>query len=108
MTLEATKDATDVAPHTFLVNRLSANILFGSGANYSFATQKFCGRLALPVDKLDNALVVGVANGKFIYVTDFIKNIVIDQNGNKFHEELLPIELNGFYIIIGMDWISAK
>ena len=29
-------------------------------------------------------------------------------NGNKFHEELLPIELNGFDIVLGMDWLSAN
>ena len=37
-----------------------------------------------------------------------MKNIVIDLNGNKFHEDLLPIELNGFDIVLGMDWHSAN
>ena len=27
---------------------------------------------------------------------------------NKLHEELLPIELNGLDIILGMDWVSAN
>ena len=51
MTLEAAKEAADVASGTFLVNGLPANILFDSGANYSFVSHKFGGKLALPVEK---------------------------------------------------------
>ena len=103
--LEAAKDATYVASGTFLVNGLSANILFDSGANYSFISHKFGGRLAFPVD---NALVIVVASGKFIPIGDCIKNIVINLNGNEFHEEMLPVELNGFDIVLGMDFLIAN
>lgn len=82
--------------------------MFDSGANYSFISHKFYGRLALPIEKLDNALVVEVVSGKFIPVSDCIKNIVIDLNGNEFHKELLPIELNSFDIVLGMDWLGAN
>ncbi|XP_023768442.1 uncharacterized protein LOC111917027 [Lactuca sativa] len=90
MKLEAAKDATNV-----------------TSANYSFISHKFSGRLALSIDKLDNALVVEVSSGKFIPVSDCIKNIVIDLNGNEFHEELLPIQLNGFDVVLEMDWLST-
>ena len=103
MTMEAAGDEANVASGTFLVNGLPANILFDSGANYYFISHKFGGRLALLVDKLDNALVVEVASGKFIPVSECIKNIFIKLNGNELHEGLLPIELNGFDIILGMD-----
>ncbi|XP_023737326.1 replication protein A 70 kDa DNA-binding subunit C-like [Lactuca sativa] len=69
MTLEAAKDAADVAS-------------------------------AFPIQILYNALVVNFA----IPISDYIRNIVIDLNRNEFHEELLPIELNGFDIVLGMDW----
>ncbi|KAL7591466.1 hypothetical protein Lser_V15G32001 [Lactuca serriola] len=59
-------------------------------------------------DKLDSVLVVEVSSGKFITISDCIKNIVIDLNGNNFHEELSPIELNGFDIVFRMDWLSAN
>ncbi|XP_023737290.1 uncharacterized protein LOC111885250 [Lactuca sativa] len=108
MTLEAARDEEDVTSSTFLVNELSANILFDSGENYSFISHKFGGGLALPVNKLDNALLVEVANGKFITVSDCIKNIIINLNGNKFHEDLLPIKLNSFDIVLGMDWLSTN
>ena len=108
MNLEASKDVADVPLGTFLVNRLPANVLFDSGANYPFISHKFGGRLALPVDTLDNDLVVEVASGKFIPVSDCIKNIVINLNVNKFLEELLHIELNGFKIVLGIDLLSAK
>ena len=62
----------------------------------------------MPIDKLDNALVVEVASGKFKTISDCIKNTIIDLDGNEFHEELLPNELNGFDMVLGMDWISAN
>lgn len=108
MTLEAANDATNVALGTFRVNVFPTNILFDSGANYSFMSHKFGGRLALLVDKLDNALVVKVVSGKFISISDCIKTIFINLNGNKFHDELLPIEFNGFDIVLEMDWLSAN
>lgn len=108
MTPEAVKEAADVASGTFIVNGLPANILFDSGANYSFVSHKFGGKLALPVEKLDNALIVEVASGKFVPVSNCIRNIIINLNGNEFHEELLPIELNCFDIVLGMDWLSAN
>ncbi|XP_023728623.1 uncharacterized protein LOC111876308 [Lactuca sativa] len=107
MNLEAARDEADVASSIFLVNGLPANVLFDSGANHSYISRKFGGRLALPVNKLDSALVVEVVSGKLIHVSDSIKNIIIDLNENKFHEEL-PIELNGFDIVLGMDWLSAN
>ncbi|XP_023729446.1 uncharacterized protein LOC111877146 [Lactuca sativa] len=91
MMLEVAKEAADVASGTLLVNELPANILFDSRANYSFVSHKFGGKLALHVEKLNNTLVVEVVSGKFIPVSDRIKNIVIDLNGNEFHEELLSI-----------------
>ncbi|KAL7618839.1 hypothetical protein Lser_V15G00017 [Lactuca serriola] len=108
MTLEAARDEANVTLGTFLINDLLANILFDSRANYSFILYKLGRRLALPVDKLDSDLVVEVDSGKFKPVSDCIKNIVINLNGNKFHEELFPIELNDFDIVLGMDWLSAN
>ncbi|KAL7619022.1 hypothetical protein Lser_V15G03117 [Lactuca serriola] len=108
MTLEATKDAADVASGTFLVNRFPANLLFNSGENYSFISHKFGERLALPIEEFDDALIVEVASGKFIRVRDYIMNIVIDLNGNEFLEKMLRIVLNGFDIILGMDWLSVN
>ncbi|TKW69965.1 MAG: hypothetical protein DI543_29540, partial [Bradyrhizobium icense] len=58
--------------------------------------------------RVDDALLVEVASGKFVPVSHRMKSILIDLNGNKFHEELLPIELNGFDIVLGMDWLSAN
>ena len=46
MTLEAAKDEADVASGTFLVNELPAQILFDSGANYSFISHEFGRKLA--------------------------------------------------------------
>ncbi|XP_023737093.1 uncharacterized protein LOC111885032 [Lactuca sativa] len=108
MTLEAAMEEADVASGSFIVNDLPANILFDYRANYSFISHKFGRRVVFHVGKLDSTLVIDVASEKFIQVSDCIKNIVIDLNGNKFHEELLPIELNDIDIVIGMVWLSTN
>ena len=73
MTLEAAKDEADVASGTFLVNELPAQILFDFGANYSFISHEFGRKPALPIDRLDNALLVEVASGKFVPVSHRMK-----------------------------------
>nr|KAJ0223223.1 hypothetical protein LSAT_V11C200069470 [Lactuca sativa] len=99
MTLEASKDEADVASGTFLVNELPAQILFDSGANYSFILHEFGRKLVLPVDRLDNALLVEVASGKFVPVSHRMKNILIDLNGNK-HRVWLHIVLIDMLMIL--------
>ncbi|XP_023772316.1 uncharacterized protein LOC111920974 [Lactuca sativa] len=108
MTLEVARVEADVASGTFLVNNFPANILFDSKFDYSFILHKFGRRIVLPIDEIDSALVVEVASGKFVLVSDCIRNIIIELNSYKFHEELLPIELNGFDIVLGMDWLNAN
>lgn len=82
MNLEVEKDETNFDSGTFLLNNLPTKILFNSGANYSFVSHKFSRKLALSVDKIDSALAVEDTSGKFIRISDYIKNIVINLNGN--------------------------
>ena len=62
----------------------------------------------MSVYRLPSALLVEAASGKFVPIRKFMKNIVMDLNGNKFHEELLPYELNGFNILLGINWLSMN
>lgn len=87
---------------------MPANRFFDSGANYSFITRKFGRRLTFPIDRLENVLIIEVASGKFVHVSNPMKNIVTDLIGNTFHEELLHIELNGFKIVLGLDLICVN
>ena len=108
MKLEEAKEEANVASGTFLVNNFSANILFDSGANFSFISHEFGRKLALPLSKLKSTLLIEVASGRLVPVNNIVKNIIINLNGNEFHEELLPIELNGFDVVLGMDWLNAN
>lgn len=108
MTLEAEKEEANVTTCTFLVNDFPANILFNSRTNYSFVSHKFARGLALPADKLDSVLVVELTSLKFAPVSNCVENIVINLNGKKFHEELLPVKLNGFNIVLRIDWHSEN
>ena len=108
MNLKVAKDEAEVGSSTFLINEFPANILFDSLANYSFISHKFGRKLTLPVRKLENALLVEVASGKIVPVSDCMRNIIIGLNGNMFHKELLPIDLNGFGIVLGTDWLSVN
>lgn len=100
--LEETNKEVDTALGAFLVNYFTANILFDLRANYYFVSHKFGKILALPLCKLETTLLVEVS-GKIIHVSDCMKNIFINLNGNRFHGELLPIEFNGVDVVLGMD-----
>ncbi|KAI3678050.1 hypothetical protein L6452_37329 [Arctium lappa] len=95
ITTEEAKETTDVVPGTFLVNSLSARVLFDSGATCSFVSDLFCKQFVLPISVLPDALVVEVANGNQVIIRDCFCNCSLEIDGNSFGVDLLPMALGG-------------
>lgn len=83
-------------------------IFFDSGAKYSFISRKCDRILELPLHKCESSLLVEVVSDKSVPVSDCMRNIVINLNWSKFHEKLLPIELNSFDVVLGIDWLCEN
>ncbi|XP_076909710.1 uncharacterized protein LOC143567080 [Bidens hawaiensis] len=63
--------------------------------------------LAKPRSKLKNSYSVEVANGKSVTIDLVIRNCKLNLNGHKFSIDLIPMQLESFDIIVGMDWLSV-
>ncbi|XP_076923571.1 uncharacterized protein LOC143585745 [Bidens hawaiensis] len=101
------RDLPDMITGTFPVNNVYARVLFDSGANQSFIDYKFCSLLNEPLVKLNNQYEVETANGNLIRISEVLNSYII-LAGYEMPVQLLPMELVGFDVILGMDWLAAN
>ncbi|XP_076938788.1 uncharacterized protein LOC143607116 [Bidens hawaiensis] len=97
----------DVITGTFPINNVYARVLFDSRANQSFIDYKFCSLLNEPLAKLNNQYEVETANGNLIRISEVLNSYII-LAGYEMPVQLLPMELAGFEVILGMDWLTAN
>ncbi|XP_076911689.1 uncharacterized protein LOC143569734 [Bidens hawaiensis] len=97
----------EVITSTFPIDNVYARVLFDSGANQSFIYYKFCSLLNEPLAKLNNQYEVETANGNLIQISEVLNSYII-LAGYEMPVQLLPMELAGFDVILGMDWLAAN
>ncbi|XP_076922703.1 uncharacterized protein LOC143584562 [Bidens hawaiensis] len=96
----------DVITSMFPINNVYARV-FDSGANQSFIDYNFCNLLNEPLAKLNNHYEVETANGNLIRISEVLSSY-ISLVGYDMPLQLLPMELAGFYVILGMDSLAAN
>ncbi|XP_076885127.1 uncharacterized protein LOC143534547 [Bidens hawaiensis] len=106
ITAEEAKAIPDVVTGTFLVNSLSAYVLFDSGASRSFVSKTFACHNSFSRSKLVNSLEVEIVSDKIFVISEVCRNCKINIQGEEYSINLIPINLREFDIIIGMDWLS--
>jgi hypothetical protein len=87
----------------FRINDTYAHILFDLGANKSFVSISFMPCLKGVLDRLENPYFMEMANGQEAKVDKVLKNCVIKIEGHELPLELLPMQIRGFDIVLGMD-----
>ncbi|XP_022020033.1 uncharacterized protein LOC110920105 [Helianthus annuus] len=102
---EAVNDA-NVITGTFLVNDIFARVLFDSVADKSFVDHKFSKLLNLPLRALDINYEVEMADGSIEIASTILDGCVISIKNIPISVNLLPINLAGFDIVLGMDWLA--
>ena len=102
---EAVKDA-DVVAGSLLVNSMHAKVLIDSWATKSFISKVFASKLNCPVELLEKALNVEIANQERIVVDQRCAQCEIEIGGCRFYVDLLPFKSGEFDVILGMDWLS--
>ncbi|KAJ9544983.1 LOW QUALITY PROTEIN: hypothetical protein OSB04_024690 [Centaurea solstitialis] len=96
ITAEEARDEPDVVTSIFLVNSQPARILFDSGATNSFMSHDYVRYMKYVPFMLPIPFTVDTANG----VT-----LVADRTIMIFFVDLIPIDIRGFDVVIGMDWL---
>nr|GEU59593.1 hypothetical protein [Tanacetum cinerariifolium] len=96
----------NVVTGTFLLNHRPARTLFDSGADRSFISISFASMLNIPSITLDTTYNVKMADGNLISTNTVIQGCTLTLLNQPFKIDLLPIKLDSFYVVIGMDWLS--
>ncbi|GKB20736.1 putative reverse transcriptase domain-containing protein [Tanacetum coccineum] len=102
---EAVQDP-NVVTYTFLLNDHYAAVLFDSGADRSFVSTAFSPLINIALTALDFVYFIELANGKLIGADTIIRGCTLNFLNNPFNIDLMPIELESFDIIVGIDWLS--
>nr|GEZ39137.1 hypothetical protein [Tanacetum cinerariifolium] len=96
----------NVVTGTFLLNHRPAGTLFDSGADRSFVSISFASILNIPLISLDSIYNIKMANGNLISTNTVIQGCTLTLLNQPFEIDLMPIKLDSFDLVIGMDWLS--
>ncbi|GJT81791.1 putative reverse transcriptase domain-containing protein [Tanacetum coccineum] len=89
-----------------LVQRVSMNMLFDSGADRSFVSTTFSALLDVAPTTLDTSYAVELADGRISETNIVLRGCTLGLLGHPFDIDLMPVELGSFDVIIGMDWLA--
>nr|GEV50505.1 putative reverse transcriptase domain-containing protein [Tanacetum cinerariifolium] len=97
----------NVVTGTFLLINHCASILFDTGADKSFVSTAFSSLININPSTLDYSYDVELADGQIIGVNTVIRGCTLNFLNRPFNIDLMPIELDSFDVIIGMDWLTT-
>nr|GFA79361.1 putative reverse transcriptase domain-containing protein [Tanacetum cinerariifolium] len=97
----------NVMTGTFILNNHCASILFDTGADKSFVSTAFSSLININPSTLDYSYDVELADGQIIKVNTVIRGYTLNFLNLPFNIELMPVELDSFDIIVGMDWFKT-
>ncbi|GKE58216.1 zinc finger, CCHC-type, retrotransposon gag domain protein, partial [Tanacetum coccineum] len=106
MATEEDKVKPDAVTGIILENSNPAHVLYDSGASVLFVSYEFSKNLSIQPNKLPFPLEVEIADDKVVVVSNVYCEVAIEIDDNVFRIDLIPIMLEVFDIIIGMDWLD--
>jgi hypothetical protein len=89
----------------FLINDISAVVLFDSGASHSFISATYVGKHNLPLDLLRCQMIVSYPGGD-MPARQLCPKVNLKIRGVDFVTNLIVLESKGIDVILGMDWLS--
>ncbi|GFY91298.1 hypothetical protein Acr_07g0014940 [Actinidia rufa] len=105
---------TDIAPEpsvirgTFPIFNSWATVLIDTGASCSFIASAFAFALGLEVDLLDSTLFVDTPVGGVVPLNRVCRGCVLVIADRHIEADLVVMDMSGFDIILGMDWLSSN
>ncbi|GJT53284.1 putative reverse transcriptase domain-containing protein [Tanacetum coccineum] len=90
---------------TFLLNNRYASVLFDTGVDRSFVSTAFSSQIDITPTSLDHYYDIELADRKIIGLNTILRGCTLNIPNHPFNIDLIPIELDSFDAIIGMDWL---
>ncbi|GJU23535.1 putative reverse transcriptase domain-containing protein [Tanacetum coccineum] len=94
---------SNVVMGTLLLNNRYASILFDTSADRSFISTAFSSLIDIAPTPLENSYDVELADRKIVGIDTIIRGCTLNFLNHPFNIDLMPVELGGFDVIIGMD-----
>nr|GEY52064.1 reverse transcriptase domain-containing protein [Tanacetum cinerariifolium] len=76
------------------------------GADRSFVSTTFSSQIDIAPIALDHQYNVEIADGRIIGLNTIMRDCTLNFLNHLFNIDLLPLELDSFDVIVGMDWLS--
>ena len=92
---------------TFLLFHLLVRVLFDSGASHSFIAALCVKELGLEVETLEKSFHVSSPLGPRVRVDHICRDYELEISGILLTMDLWVMDMSEFYVIIGMDWLTA-
>ncbi|GKA19618.1 putative reverse transcriptase domain-containing protein [Tanacetum coccineum] len=85
---------------------LATRVLFDSGADKSFVSISLASMLNIPPITIDTFYNIEMADGNLVSTNTVIQGATLTLLNQPFKIDLMPIKLDSFDVVIGMDWLS--
>ncbi|GKD48498.1 putative reverse transcriptase domain-containing protein, partial [Tanacetum coccineum] len=82
------------------------SVLFDSGADKSFISISLASMLNIPPITIDTFYDIEMADGNLVSTSIVIQGCTPTLLNQSFEIDLMPIKLDSFNVVIGMDWLS--
>ncbi|XP_076924242.1 uncharacterized protein LOC143586624 [Bidens hawaiensis] len=105
LTQEQAKKIPDIMTGTFLVNGISASVLFYAGATMSFVATSFCKTAKMVCFHVPETFMVETASETLVKIMRMVKSCKIEWEGHEFPDTLCVLTLGGSDVVLGMDWL---
>jgi len=101
----------DEDPHAVIsgmlrVNTMPVTVLFDAGATHSFINPDTASRMNCECTELDLKLHVTTPVGSVYQIERVARNCAITISGRSFRGDLILLGIQGYDVILGMDWLT--
>ncbi|KAI3739961.1 hypothetical protein L2E82_30375 [Cichorium intybus] len=108
MTVEEAREKTDVVSGIFTLNSIPVYVIFDPGATHCFVSTSMMSRLNIPLTPMDESLVVAVADGRYVWVSEHIEGCQLKIYRTTFPIDLKPMTTKECGVIVGMHWLATN
>ncbi|KAA0054060.1 retrotransposon protein, putative, Ty3-gypsy subclass [Cucumis melo var. makuwa] len=107
ITQQEAEDAPDVIIGTILICNVPTVVLFDPSAMHSFVSSIFLTKLNKMLKPLSKGLAIYTSVGDVLLVNEVLHNCEVLVEGISMLVDLIPLELQRLYVILGMNFLFA-
>ncbi|GJR02165.1 putative reverse transcriptase domain-containing protein [Tanacetum coccineum] len=97
---------SNVVTGMFLLNNRYDSMLFDLGVDRCFVSTTFSVLLDVVPSTLDVSYAVELADGRISETNVILRGCISGLLGHPFDIDLMPVKVNSFDVVIGMDWLA--